>query len=187
MKNNMTNILHKIYLFWFRKKDNYNKWFYNSNKYDEYIKINFEKHLIFFKDNYKKYIYTIKQVIALIILFDQFSRQIYRNDSRAYSFDHIAKDISLYLVELGIIYKLTENEQLFALLPIQHSEDIDDLYFLRDLLLELGNNKLFLHHTLEHIKVLEKFGRYPKRNKALNEVSTPEELNYIEQNPDRDY
>ena len=87
-------------------------------------------------------------------------------------------------------------EQIFALMPLQHSESIQH----KNILLDFANNKLntcdvndkntylnFIEHTTNHKKVLELFGRYPKRNIFLGLESTPEELLYIEENKERQY
>ena len=184
--------LQNVYTFWFDKKDNYNKWFIDSKKNDTYITRHFKELLLFYKKKNKNSTihyeeYTMKELISLIILFDQFSRQIYRGSPKAYAMDTRSKDISLYLIENGLIENLSENEQLFALLPLQHSTNLEDLYILLELLYILNNNKLFVHHTREHIKVLQLFDRYPKRNKSLAIKSTPAEMEYIKNSNNRDY
>ena len=69
----------EVYHFWFSKKNDYDKWFLNSNKYDLYITTHFKSLLDYYIRNYKTINlseYSFKELVSLLILFDQFTRQI---------------------------------------------------------------------------------------------------------------
>lgn len=188
---NINYQLNNLYNYWFSKKDDYKKWFLDSKKYDDYLIKNYKILLDYLKNKYYLDIdlnnFTNKELVSLVIVFDQLPRQIYRNSYKAYETDKIAILISYFFIDNGLIGQLTENEQLFILLPLQHSENIEDLDTLTEILNNLDNNKLFLYHTQEHRKILEKYGRYPKRNKFLKRISTLDEIIYMNNTRDRDY
>ena len=64
--------------------------------------------------------------MALIILLDQFSRNLYRENGKAFEQDKKARSILLKIIENNFLEKMNESERLFALLPLIHSEDILD-------------------------------------------------------------
>lgn len=169
--------------------------FFSGEKLDKYIISNFsslhEKALMG-----KVKANSTKEKLGLIILLDQFSRHIYRSTEKAFSGDDISLEIAKNLVKSGEIESLSPTELIFALMPFQHSENIDD----KEILLNIAETKLqispekdintykqLINHTNGHKEVLIKFGRYPKRNKALGRISTDNEIEYIFENPNSAY
>jgi len=183
-------LVNKILNFWFENKNDYNKWFF-SNKYDRYITNNFNYILKDAQSGYLHYwLCNHKSYLALIILLDQFSRHIYRNSEKAFKNDRSA----LLFTEMGLdlhIHKLNAIEQTFALMPFQHSENIEDqklgIKILENLIQNQKNleEKNILKRTLFHqkknCKLIKIYGRFPIRNKYLNRENTEEEIDYIDE------
>lgn len=120
-----------------------------------------------------------KTCLALIILLDQFSRNLFRDSSKAFAYDKKTRLIVNEAVDKGDLEKLNNNEKFFLILPLIHSEDISDHIFAH----QLCNAFLKSHPQIDNIKKqfdyhttpIKKFGRYPHRNKILERKSTKEE------------
>ena len=190
--------LEDVLNYWFATSNDYHKWFFSGSLLDNYITVTYKDLLInvINESDISLTPIKLKDQLAKIILVDQFSRHIYRNSKKAYENDGIALNISLELLNNNKIHELTPTEQLFALLPLQHSENILHI----NTLINFANNKLITcreydkgvytsiqEHAKNHRTILELFGRYPKRNAILNRVSTPEECLYIKEFADRVY
>ena len=121
--------------------------------------------------------------LALVILFDQFSRNMFRDNKKAFEHDHKTRLIVNDAVYAGFLEEMDESQRLFMLLPLIHSEEITDhdmAYYLADKYLkdhsELQNIKKFWK---EHTLAIKKFHRYPHRNKVLGRESTQEEIEFL--------
>ena len=121
--------------------------------------------------------------LALVILFDQFPRNMFRDQKKAFEQDHKARLIVNDSVYAGFLEKMDSDQRFFLILPLIHSEEITDhdmAYYLLDKYLKghpdfININKFWKDHTL----AIKKFHRYPHRNKALDRASTLEELNFL--------
>ena len=167
--------------------DKFGIWFGKSEETDQYL-----------TDNYKELLESAKRgelsdwqndsdsMIALIILLDQFSRNIYRDTPEMYSAD----DLAVELARKSLEFDLPTAYRVFSYMPFMHSEDLDDQNLCVDLFTQLvesvheqakesvqGN----LKYAIEHRDIVEKYGRFPHRNKILGRQSTPEELEYLAQ------
>lgn len=118
--------------------------------------------------------------LAEIIVLDQFSRNIYRGTPTAFAQDAMALALSQAAVARGVHLELTPVERGFLFLPYMHSESkviheaAEPLY--RDH--ALPNNYNF---ELKHKQIIDRFGRYPYRNKILGRESTAEEVEFLTQ------
>jgi len=116
--------------------------------------------------------------LALILLCDQFSRNIHRKTARAFATD--AKARSVARIALAHFYPAVFplDVRLFFYMPFQHSEDLADQELCCTLFQALGNadNDKF---AIDHRDIVAKFGRFPHRNEVLGRASTPEELDYL--------
>jgi len=126
--------------------------------------------------------------LALILLFDQFPRQIYRGRSRAYSQDERALNLTLDGLQVGADAALAPIERLFFYMPLQHAESVamqdESIGAYRRLLADAppDHKDLFedcLQFALQHQRVIQRFGRFPHRNVALARRSSPGELSYL--------
>ena len=126
-----------------------------------------------------------KSCLALIILLDQFSRNLFRNDKKAFEQDHKCRLIVNEAIDRGDLEKLNINEKLFFLLPLLHSEEISDHIYVHNLsnLHLKGHPQITLikNSWKNHTDVLKKFKRYPHRNKVLNRQSTLSEIEFLNQ------
>ena len=126
-----------------------------------------------------------KSCLALIILLDQFSRNLFRNDKKAFKQDHKCRLIVNEAIDRGDLEKLDANEKLFFLLPLLHSEEISDHTYVHN----ISNAHLKKHPQIaliksswkDHTDVIKKFKRYPHRNKVLDRQSTAEEVEFLNQ------
>jgi uncharacterized protein (DUF924 family) len=127
--------------------------------------------------------------LALIIVFDQFSRSIHRGTARAFAQDQKALDLALQGIEIGHYAALeTPWKKTFFFLPLGHSEELAHLEIavrLAEELVEQGPSEIrrVLEHSASqargHRDVIARFGRHPHRNAILGRESTPEELAYL--------
>ena len=127
-------------------------------------------------------------LLAIILILDQFPRQIYRNTPQAFAYDQQARVISRTIIEKSLFQVLTPVEQVFVFLPFQHSETLSDQSLsvqLNDTLLQQAPQSYhsFLANALDyarrHCSIIERFGRFPHRNVALGRESTKEEKTFL--------
>lgn len=129
-----------------------------------------------------------RRLMALILLLDQFPRNLYRGSARAFAGDEQALALALGGMNSGADAALDPVERVFFYLPLEHSEarDVQDesVAAFRRLLLEAppALKKTFemnLDYAERHRAVIARFGRFPHRNKVLGRVSTAEEIRYL--------
>jgi uncharacterized protein (DUF924 family) len=193
MKNTNDTYIKLIINFWFDKKYrsiNHNKWFRQGKKLDNDIKKTFSYILSQAeKGKLQHWLQTKNGFLAYIILLDQFSRHIYRNSGKSYQNDALClQSVKKYL--FCYLDQYTPVESLFVLMPFQHSENICDQKMGVTLLTHLletektkSGKKVYqeaLHHQVQHLKIIEQFRRFPKRNSYLGRESTPSEIYYIQ-------
>jgi uncharacterized protein (DUF924 family) len=122
---------------------------------------------------------TPRGALALIILLDQFSRNLHRNSSEAFAADHTARQVARTAVARGFDQELSAVERIFIYLPFEHSEDLADQDASVRLFTSLGEQ--MTRYAEDHRDVIRRFGRFPHRNAALRRASTPDELAYLAQ------
>lgn len=118
--------------------------------------------------------------LAEIIVLDQFSRNIHRNTSQAFSQDPVALVLAQEAVAAGAHQYLGETERTFMLMPYMHSESRVVHVQAEALFREFapaGNHEFELRHKA----IVDRFGRYPHRNEILGRASTPEEIEFLKQ------
>lgn len=118
--------------------------------------------------------------LAEIIVLDQFSRQLYRGEARAFAQDPMALALAQEGVAAGIDAQLDDTEKMFFYLPYMHSESLLVHEEAVRLYTAMGDEDLLEFETKHH-DLIKRFGRYPKRNAALGRTSTQAETDYIEQ------
>ena len=132
---------------------------------------------------------NIHERLARILLLDQVSRNIYRGTAKAFAFDDIALKLCKDAIESGDDTRLTPIERSFLAMPLQHSEDREShqlsLSYFSNLVAtarhpaEEKNLRGNADYAQQHAAIIERFGRYPHRNKVLSRESTPEEVDYL--------
>jgi len=113
--------------------------------------------------------------LAAVILFDQMPRNMFRGSAEQFATDHIALAISKEAVRLGFDDKLSREERFFIYMPFEHSENLADQNRSVQLFTALGDDYL-LGYAKKHRDIIERFGRFPHRNKLLGRAPRPEEL-----------
>jgi len=118
--------------------------------------------------------------LAEIIVLDQFSRNIYRDDPRSFAYDGMALLLAQEAVAQGLDQKLDTAMRAFLYLPYMHSESLL-IHEQAVLLFKQQGMENNLDFEYRHKKIIERFGRYPHRNTILERDSTPEELAFLEE------
>ncbi len=167
------------------------KWWKKDPAFDREIKEKFEQDLQraatgkleAWKD-------TEENCLAFVILLDQFSRNIYRDTPKAFAQDPLALQASMEAIEKGLDQRIPLIPRTFLFLPLMHSEDVSMQRRCVELFANLlkdapPNLKSVLQGNLDyarrHAAIIERFGRFPHRNKVLGRVSTPEEIEFLKQ------
>jgi uncharacterized protein (DUF924 family) len=126
--------------------------------------------------------------LALLIVLDQFSRNLYRHDPRAWAQDLRAQQLALWGIEEGFDRQLPAIERVFAYMPLEHAENTAlqqrSVTLFEALCNDVPSNERdrytdFLDYARQHREVIARFGRFPHRNAVLGRISTPDELAYL--------
>jgi uncharacterized protein (DUF924 family) len=117
--------------------------------------------------------------LALILVLDQFPRNMFRGTARAFSSDPLALAAARAMVEKGFDGLLAPTERTFAYLPFQHAEDLAAQRRALDLCQALDAE--VLRYARRHYEIIARFGRFPHRNAVLGRESTPEEREFLAQ------
>lgn len=166
--------------FWFDEVEP-SQWWIKDIKFDTLIKKRFLT-LHQQANNCELYTWrdTAKGRLAEIIILDQFSRNIFRDSSKAFSSDSLALALAQEAVGLGIHKELTATENSFLLMPYMHSESLSIHNVAVALYTENGVQSN-LSFEIKHRDIIERFGRYPHRNAILKRISTPQEEAFLKQ------
>jgi uncharacterized protein (DUF924 family) len=125
--------------------------------------------------------------LALVILLDQFPRNMFRNSSRAFATDTAALDVARGAIAEGFDRQLPPLRRVFFYLPFEHSEQVTDqdesVRLCRDLARDHPECDGFRRYAESHREVIRRFGRFPLRNGVLNRASTPDEIVYLREHP----
>jgi len=183
--------------YWFGSLDEYDScpkdrsplWFMKSEKTDREIMSRFLKDLnqaaVGAYDSWKE---SPRGRLALIILMDQMSRNIYRGTPRAFATDPQALQLSLEAIESGEDQQLFLIERAFLYMPLEHSEDSKVQKLSVQKFSELVKSapehvkpvyESFLDYAKQHRRIIDRFGRYPHRNEILGRKSTSEEVEFL--------
>ena len=126
--------------------------------------------------------------MALVVLLDQFPRNMFRGTARAFAADPLARDAARHIVDGPLHEELLTVEKLFAYLPFEHSEDIGDQNRCVALFRALEDHEEkqnWVDYAVAHQVIVDKFGRFPHRNEALGRNDTPEEAAWLASNEER--
>lgn len=121
---------------------------------------------------------TPRAMLAAVIVLDQFSRNIFRNDTRAYAADPLARRIARSVIDQGLDAAMAAQEKRFLYLPFEHSEDASDQRLSVKLIEPLSDPEM-TKYAIAHQVIIDRFGRFPHRNAILGRRSTPEEIEFL--------
>ena len=122
---------------------------------------------------------TPRSMLAVVIVLDQFSRNVFRGDARAYAADPIAREVARSVIEQGFDAAMSAEQRMFLYLPFEHSENAVEQLLSVNLFKSLGNQE-WTDYAIGHKAVIDRFGRFPHRNAILDRRSTPEEIAFLE-------
>ena len=123
-----------------------------------------------------------RSALALVIVLDQFSRNMFRGSAAMYEADDKALAVAEDALENGYNHELPPFQRWFLYMPFVHSEDIDDQWQVKELFRELEEDQPGdAQYQDWHLKTIERFGRFPHRNEILGRQSTPEEAEFLEE------
>lgn len=121
---------------------------------------------------------SVDGCFALLLLFDQFPRNMFRGSARAFATDPLAREVAIHAIAQGFDKEVPDVYRVFFYLPFEHSENLADQERGLDLMRAMGNQRS-LDAALEHVDVIKRFGRFPHRNAVLGRTSTPDEIEYL--------
>jgi len=116
--------------------------------------------------------------LAAVIVFDQFSRNMFRKSPEAFATDGLALALARDAVDRNLDLSLHPREQHMLYMPFMHAEDREMQALCVELIAKLGIPGI-LEFAESHKAVIDRFGRFPHRNKVLKRESTPEEIAFL--------
>jgi uncharacterized protein (DUF924 family) len=120
-----------------------------------------------------------QSALALMILLDQFPRNMFRGNARAFATDALALDIARRALDQGFDRAVDPVMRGFFYLPFMHSENLADQAWAIGLYEALGNENNLKYANI-HADIIRKFGRFPHRNDVLGRTTTPEEQAFLD-------
>lgn len=164
--------------FWFRQLTP-KQWWIKSDELDSTIQTRFgELHQMANAGLLEDIRTSPEGRLAEIIILDQFSRNIYRNQPDSFASDPLALSLAEQAVSVGDDLKLPIEMRQFIYMPYMHSESLAVHDQAVKLFEKLGVEGSLKYEHL-HRDIIKRFGRYPHRNKILGRESTPEELEFL--------
>ncbi|MEB3214842.1 MAG: DUF924 family protein [Nostocales cyanobacterium 94392] len=177
--------------FWFGNAEDadYGKpkkvWFAKEPEFDEELRrrflLDYEKAAAGYLDEWKDSPLTC---LALILLLDQFPRNIFRETPQAFATDWEALSTAHLAIAQGYDRQLLNVQRWFVYLPFVHSENIDHQRQAVKLFQKVSGDKdsaSAIENAIRHRSVIERFGRFPHRNIILGRPSTPEEKEFLKE------
>jgi len=119
-----------------------------------------------------------RTALASVIVLDQFSRNMFRDTPRAFAADPQAFAVAQAAIARGFEAALTKDERMFLYLPFEHCEDRAVQARSVALVASLSDPEL-TKWAEAHRAIIDRFGRFPHRNRVLGRVSTPEEVEFL--------
>ena len=173
----------KILDFWFKETPS-ELHFKKDEKFDQQIRDKFLKDYELASQNeYDDWQDNPMSCLALVVLFDQFSRNMFRDNKKSFEQDHKTRLIVNDAVYSGYLEAMNVNQRFFMLLPLIHSEEITDhemaYYLLNKYLREHEEYNQIKKFWQDHTRAIRKFHRYPHRNEILGRESTEEEIEFL--------
>ena len=119
-------------------------------------------------------------LLALVIVLDQFPRNMFRDDPQMFSSDHVAREVASRAIDSGVDARTEPLLREFLYLPLMHSEHLADQERCVAHFEEAGTNPENLDYARDHADIIRRFGRFPHRNRILGRETTPEERAFLD-------
>ena len=185
------SLFQEVLDFWFGKPedDDYGKskkaWFVKNSEFDRQVRSLFlSVYQQAAANQLDEWQSSPDSCLALIIVLDQFPRNMFRNQSQAFATDELALAIAKYAVSHQYDRQLLPVQRWFVYLPFEHSENLADQLTCVNLFLSIKDDPetaTTLDYVYRHLEIIKEFGRFPHRNAILGRQSTQEELKFLQQ------
>lgn len=197
MEGSMSDRIHELLTYWFGdighadlpNSERTNLWFGENDQLRQGLLLKFKaEYESAIAGELKEWELIPRGRLALIILFDQFSRYLHRESADAFIYDEQAQQLSLDGLKEKMEQSLTLIERVFFYMPLVHAENSDiqeqSIRLFQNLVsISLSETtqvyQLFLAYAYAHFRVIKEFGRFPQRNKLLGRESTEAELAFL--------
>ena len=168
----------EVFDFWFEECTQEDR-FRGDADFDNMLRERFlDAHTRANKEEFTSWRTTPQGRIAEIVLLDQFSRNMFRGDPKAFASDPLACRLAKEALAAGADKFVPQSQRLFLYLPFEHSENADNQNRSVELFATLDNERS-RNSAISHREVFNKFGRFPARNEALGRESTEEEAAFL--------
>lgn len=186
----------RVLAFWFGEEgdpdwgDMRKQWFEKNDAFDQACRDDFmELYEQAARGDLDSWMASADGSLALLILLDQLSRNMFRGDARMYVADDKALAIAQHVAEHGFHKSMTDVQKLFAHLPFEHAEVLEHQHlhcaYIQDHYHGPQRDEC-LKAAARHREIIERFGRFPHRNEILGRVSTDEEVAFLKE-PDSSF
>jgi uncharacterized protein (DUF924 family) len=159
------------------------EWFRKDAAFDESIRERFgELHAEASRGELEGWRASPEPMLALVVVLDQFSRNIFRGDARAFAQDAHARECANQALARGDDLLVLPVQRMFLYLPLEHSEDLADQERCVELMRSLEAfepTRGMVEWAEKHRVIVARFGRFPHRNSTLGRESTPEEIEFL--------
>ena len=173
----------QVLRFWFSSGGRDKRWFEKQEAFDHEIRTRFaalhEQAAAGELDEWER---TPAECLALILLLDQFPRNMYRGTARAFSSDPLALRAAQRAIANGLDQGMRPFERMFVYLPFEHAESLEMQEKgceLMKALAEFPETEDVYRYAVLHRDIIARFGRFPHRNAALGRHSTREEEEFL--------
>ena len=157
------------------------KWFQGGDAFDRECDERFrDAHFAAGRRELEDWLDTAEGGLALLILLDQIPRNIFRDSGHAFATDSLARHYAQRMIDAGHDRRFDADLRGFVYLPFEHSEDLADQRRSVALFADVDNAE-YRKYAQAHLDVIERFGRFPHRNRALGRVNTPEEQSWLDE------
>jgi len=167
-----------VLAFW--REAGHDKWFKKDTAFDEAIRRRFlETYEAAAAGQLNDWEESREGALALVIVLDQFPRNMFRDSARAFAADHVARGVADRAMKFGFDLATPVDERAFFYLPFEHSEQLADQERCCALFRATGDADLLKWAEL-HADIIRRFGRFPHRNAVLGRTTTAEEQAFLD-------
>jgi len=167
-----------VLAFW--RDAGYDKWFTRNDDFDREIRERFlATHEAAALGRLADWEASAEGALALMILLDQFPRNMFRGTARAFATDKLAREIATRALDKGFDRDTPATLRSFFYLPLEHSEELADQERSLALYRALGDENNMKYADI-HADIIRKFGRFPHRNEILGRQTTAEEQAFLD-------
>ena len=159
------------------------RWWCSGTSLDDEITRRFEG--LWREQRYRdasEFLSSARDALAAVILFDQFPRNMFRDEAQTFATDPLARAIADAAIARGFDEKIEPGPRQFLYMPFMHSEDLVDQERSLELFCSLGGDSL--EYARKHRDLIARFGRFPHRNEALGRETLPSKKEAVEEGRD---